>query len=61
MGWERRGDVIWHNGSNTHWYCEMQADLARGIVAAAATNDGRVNVVTATVGQALAGVSEAVA
>lgn len=61
MGWERRGDVIWHNGSNTLWYCEMQADLARGIVAAAATNDGRVNVVTATVGQALAGVSEAVA
>ena len=33
----------------------------RGIVAAEATNDGRVNVVTATVGQALAGVSEAVA
>ena len=61
MGWERRGDIIWHNGSNTLWYCEMQADLARGIVAAAATNDGRVDVVTVAVGKALAGVTEAVA
>lgn len=61
MGWERRGDVIWHNGSNTLWYCEMQADFARGIVSAAAANDGRVDVVTVAVGQALAGIAEAVA
>jgi hypothetical protein len=39
----------------------MQADLARGIVAAAATNDGRVDVVSVPVGQALAGAAEAVA
>jgi CubicO group peptidase (beta-lactamase class C family) len=61
MGWERRGDVIWHNGSNTLWYCEMQADFVRGIVSAAAANDGRVDVVTAAVGHALASVAEAVA
>lgn len=58
LGWERRGDTIWHNGSNTLWYCEMQADLKRGIVAAAAVNDGRS---TIPVGQALKGVAEAVA
>ncbi len=61
MGWERRGDVIWHNGSNTLWYCEIQADLARGIVAASGTNDGRIDVVTSVVGRALAGAAEAVA
>jgi CubicO group peptidase (beta-lactamase class C family) len=41
LGWERYGETIWHNGSNTLWYAEMQADLARGTVAMAATNDGR--------------------
>lgn len=57
LGWERRGDTIWHNGSNTLWYCEMQADFTRGIVSAAAANDGRS---TNAVGQALKGVAEAV-
>jgi CubicO group peptidase (beta-lactamase class C family) len=61
LGWEVRGDKLWHNGSNTLWYCEMQADRSRGIVSAAATNDGRLDKATIPVGKALAGAVEAVA
>jgi CubicO group peptidase (beta-lactamase class C family) len=61
LGWERRGNKIWHNGSNTLWYAEMQADLDRGIIATATTNDGRLATVTAPIGKALAGAAEAVA
>jgi len=61
LGWEVRGDKLWHNGSNTLRYCETQADLARGIVSAAATNDGRLNVAATPVGKALSGATEAVA
>ncbi len=41
MGWVVRGNgVLWHNGSNTLWYAEVQVDPAGGTVAAAAANDG---------------------
>lgn len=61
MGWERRGDALWHNGSNTLWYFEMLFDRTRKVVATAATNDGRVGVVAVPVGKALTGAAEAVA
>lgn len=61
MGWERRGDALWHNGSNTLWYAEMLANPKRGVVAAAAANDGRIGVMTPFVGKALAGAALAVA
>lgn len=61
LGWERRGDAIWHNGSNTLWYAEMLADPKRGVVSAAAANDGRLGVMTPVVGKALTGVTLAVA
>jgi len=51
MGWMVNGDgQIWHNGSNTMWYAEVFADPARGIVAAAATNDGDLGKVRRPVG-----------
>jgi hypothetical protein len=41
MGWVVQGEgVLWHNGSNTLWYAEALIDRARGVVAAAASNDG---------------------
>jgi hypothetical protein len=53
LGWVVRNDgTLWHNGSNTLWYCEMQFDRARGIAAAAVANDGRQNV-HSSVGRAL--------
>lgn len=61
MGWERRGDALWHNGSNTLWYAEMLADPKRGVVAATAANDGRIGVMTPFVGKALACAALAVA
>lgn len=61
LGWERRNDTLSHGGSNTLWCCEMQADLARGIAATAATNDGRLDAVSIAVGKAMVGVAEAVA
>ena len=61
LGWERRGEAIWHNGSNTLWYAEMQADPVRGTVAMAAANDGRLGnvqpVVDTALKEALAAVS----
>jgi CubicO group peptidase (beta-lactamase class C family) len=61
LGWDRRGDAIWHNGSNTLWYCEMIADPKRGIVAVAAANDGRIGNMSTPVGKVLNGAAAAVA
>lgn len=61
LGWERRGNTLWHNGSNTLWYCEMLADPVRGIVSAAAANDGRIGNMSVPVGKALTGAAAAVA
>ena len=60
LGWVRRGDALWHNGSNTLWYAEMLADPKRGVVAAVAANDGRIGVMTPVVGKALVGAAAAV-
>lgn len=61
LGLVRRKTGLWHNGSNTLWYCEMQFDPARGIVAVAAANDGRIGTVSPAVSKALNGAAEAVA
>ena len=60
MGWQVDGDRLWHNGSNTMWYAEVMVDRARGIVAAAAVNDGRAGDVRPVVGNALLGAAQAV-
>lgn len=60
MGWERRGNALWHNGSNTLWYAEVMFSSARGVVAAAAVNDGRLQVVAPIVGAALQSAVQAV-
>lgn len=60
MGWIKRGDALWHNGSNTLWYAEVMFDPARGVAAVSATNDGRVQHVGSAVGAALAGAAAAV-
>lgn len=59
MGWIKRGDPLWHNGSNTIWYAEVLVDPVRGVAAVAAANDGRPPAAPA-VGSALASVAEAV-
>ena len=61
MGWSERGGMLWHNGSNTLWYAEVIFDRSRGIVAAAATNDGRTSAVGQPIGAALLGAVQAVA
>jgi CubicO group peptidase (beta-lactamase class C family) len=61
MGWAvREGGALWHNGSNTLWYAEVLVDPARGIVSAAAANDGRVSEVSVAIGAALLGAAQAV-
>jgi len=40
MGWIVDGGKLWHNGSNTLWYAEMCVDTVKGLVAAAACNQG---------------------
>ena len=60
LGWERRKEKIWHNGTNTLWYAEITADLARGTVAAAAANDGRLQSAQPAVANALKGAMAAV-
>ncbi len=60
MGFAEREGMLWHNGSNTLWYAEVAFDRARGIVAAAATNDGRVGDVGQPLGAALVGAAQAV-
>lgn len=61
MGWANRNGMLWHNGSNTLWYAEVMFDPARGIVAAAATNDGRAGEMGRPIGAALVGAAQAVA
>jgi len=61
MGWARREGMLWHNGSNTLFYAEVMFDQTRGIVAAAAANDGRAPDLGPTVGGALVGAAQAVA
>ncbi|MBL8531148.1 MAG: beta-lactamase family protein [Hyphomonadaceae bacterium] len=61
MGWARRDGMLWHNGSNTLWYAEVMFDRTRGVIAMAATNDGRVGVVSQPIGAALVGAAQAVA
>jgi len=61
LGWERRGGALWHNGSNTLWYCEMLADPTRGVVSAAAANDGRIGNMSVPVGKAVTSAAAAVA
>lgn len=53
MGWARRGDALWHNGSNTLWYAEIMFDSAKGCAAVAAVNDGRAGEMGRPVGSAL--------
>lgn len=48
MGWARREGGLWHNGSNTLWYAEVSFNPGVGVIAVAATNDGRVGVVGPT-------------
>lgn len=59
MGWVRRENALWHNGSNTLWYAELMFDSARGIVAAAAANDGRAGEMARPVGAALLAAAQA--
>lgn len=59
MGWVKRGDVLWHNGSNTLWYAEVMCDPAGGVAAVAAANDGRPSAAPA-VGAALLGAATAI-
>jgi len=61
MGWQAEGDRLWHNGSNTLFYAEVMVDRGRGIVAAAAVNDGRAPDMRPHVGAALLGAAQAVA
>lgn len=61
MGFSRQGNALWHNGSNTLWYAEVMFDQSRGIVAAAAANDGRAGELRAPVGAALVEAAQAVA
>ncbi|MBL8545879.1 MAG: beta-lactamase family protein [Hyphomonadaceae bacterium] len=60
MGFSRQGNALWHNGSNTLWYAEVMFDQSRGIVAAAAANDGRAGDLRAPVGSALVEAAQAV-
>lgn len=60
MGFARQGNALWHNGSNTLWYAEVMFDQSRGIVAAAAANDGRAGDLRAPVGAALIEAAQAV-
>lgn len=59
MGWVKRGDTLWHNGSNTLWYAELMFDPTRGVSAVAAANDGRPQAAPA-VGSALVSAAQAV-
>lgn len=61
MGWQSEDGRLWHNGSNTLWYAEVLVDPRRGVVAAAAVNDGRVPQQRPHVGAALIAAAQAVA
>jgi CubicO group peptidase (beta-lactamase class C family) len=49
----RPDGTLWHSGSNTLWYAEVLIDAAKGVVAAAAANDGAVQQSAPAVGSAL--------
>jgi CubicO group peptidase (beta-lactamase class C family) len=51
LGWLRRADGLWHNGSNTFWYAEVLVE--GGKIAVAAANDGHLSGTAPTVAQAL--------
>lgn len=61
MGWIRRDDALWHNGSNTLWYAEVAVDRGRKIVGVAAANDGNLGRVQPAVSAALSDAMSAVA
>jgi CubicO group peptidase (beta-lactamase class C family) len=61
MGWVQRDGGLWHNGSNTLWYAEVSFNPGAGVVAAAATNDGRIGIVGPTLGAVLRSAALAVA
>lgn len=60
MGWIKRGDAFWHNGSNTLWYAEVVFSPDRGLVAVAAANSGDMARAGPVVGGALQGAVMAV-
>lgn len=54
MGWMvSPNGLLWHNGSNTLWNAMAAFHSGQGIVAAAATNDGRVAITTPVVERAV--------
>ncbi len=62
LGWIVKPDGgLWHNGSNTLWYGEVQVDPSQGIVAAAVANDGVEDVTFGLVSRVLFGAMAAVA
>jgi CubicO group peptidase (beta-lactamase class C family) len=50
----RKDGSLWHNGTNTLWYAEILIDREKGVVAAAAANDGALKYASPAVGKALA-------
>lgn len=58
LGWERRGDALWHNGSNTLWYAE--AMVGPRTVGFACANDGWLERSATPTHRALLGVMAAV-
>ena len=62
LGLVVQGDgQLWHNGSNTLWYAEALIDRSRGVVAAAAANDGVLQGSALAVAQALASAADTAA
>lgn len=61
MGWVQRDGGLWHNGSNTLWYAEICFNPNTGVIAAAAANDGRVNMIGPTLNSVLLSAVRAVA
>lgn len=60
LGWVKRDNALWHNGSNTLWYAEALVDFGQGVVAAAAANDGRASELARPIGSLLLEAVEAV-
>lgn len=53
MGWMRRENGLFHNGSNTLWYAEAMFDAQGGVSAFAAANDGDIAKSQVAVGRTL--------
>lgn len=60
LGWVKRENGLWHNGSNTLWYAEVLVDFQRGVAAAAAANDGRADAMARPIGTVLVQAASAV-